>query len=173
MTKKVSAFVILLVFWVLLAWPFSPAPPPRTGLMVDWGMLGVGVLLVALVAVLTSGKYPHREWLLNPARLFWLLLYVPYFLYYCVKANLDVAYRVVHPDMPIHPGIVKVRTKLKTKLAKTFLANSITLTPGTLTVDIAGEDLYVHWINVDTEDPRERTDEIVGRFEGFLTRIFE
>jgi multicomponent Na+:H+ antiporter subunit E len=173
MTKKISAFVILFVFWVLLAWPFSPAPPPAAGWEVDWGMLGVGVLLVVLVAVLTSGKYPHKEWLLNPVRVFWLLLYIPYFFYYCLKANLDVAYRVLHPDMPIRPGIVKVKTKLQTKLAKTFLANSITLTPGTLTVDMSGEDIYVHWINVDTDDPEERTREIAGRFEGFLTRIFE
>ena len=94
-------------------------------------------------------------------------------LYLCVRSNLDVAYRVLHPDMPIRPGIVKVRTTLKSEIAKTFLANSITLTPGTLSVDIDGQDLYVHWINVRGEDPEEHTAEIVKPFEGLLRRIFE
>ena len=133
----------------------------------------VGLLLTVAVVFFTAGKYPRREWLLSPLRLFWLLLYIPYFFYYCLRANLDVVYRVVHPDVPIRPGIVKVRTELKTNLGKTFLANSITLTPGTLTVDIVGQDLYVHWINVHTSDPEEQTRIIVKRFEGFLKRIFE
>ncbi len=58
-------------------------------------------------------------------------------------------------------------------MAKTFLANSITLTPGTLTVDIDGQDVYVHWINIHTDDAERRTKEICGRFEPLLRRIFE
>jgi len=161
MRKKLSAFIILFGFWLLLTYT------------VELEFVLVGVLLTLLVVVLTAGKYPHREWLLNPVRWIWLLLYIPYFLYYCVKANLDVAYRVVHPDVPIRPGIVKVKTELKTKLGKMFLANSITLTPGTLTVDMVGPDLYVHWINISTDDPEEQTEMIVRRFEGLLKRIFE
>ena len=162
MRKKISAFILLYIFWLLLIFNLR-----------DTGSLVVGALLTALVVALTSGKHPYLEWLLNPLRLFWLLLYIPFFLYYCLKANLDVAYRVIHPDVPIRPGIVKVRTTLKGDLAKTFLANSITLTPGTLTVDIVGSDLYVHWINIHTDDPEQQTEEIVRRFEGFLKRIFE
>ncbi len=106
-------------------------------------------------------------------RWFWFLVYLPYFLYYCVHANLDVAYRVMHPDVPIRPGIVKVRTTLKSPLGKTFLANSITLTPGTLVVDIIEDDLYVHWINISTDNPVEQRRIIVERFEGLLRKIFE
>jgi multicomponent Na+:H+ antiporter subunit E len=68
---------------------------------------------------------------------------------------------------------VRVRTELTTRLGKTFLANSITLTPGTLTVDVDGQDMYIHWINVTSEDTDERTEAIVKRFEGLLKRIFE
>ena len=68
---------------------------------------------------------------------------------------------------------MKVRTTLTSDLAKTFLANSITLTPGTLTVDIDGQDFYVHWINIDTDSAEERTARICGRFEPLLRRIFE
>ena len=166
MRKKVVAFVLLFAFWLLITLNWEP-------LGLDLGFVVVGVLLTLLVVALTSGKYPRKEWLINPVRLLWLVLYVPYFLYYCLKANLDVAYRVLHPDVPIRPGIVKVRTSLKTNLAKTFLANSITLTPGTLTVDIIGQDLYVHWIYIHSDDPAEQTEMIVSRFEAFLQRIFE
>lgn len=161
MRKKLSAFILLFAFWLLLTFSVEP------------GFLVVGTLLTLLVVMLTAGKQPHREWLLNPLRWFWLLVYIPYFFYYCIKANLDVAYRVLHPDVPIRPGIVRVRTTLQSTLGKTFLANSITLTPGTLTVDMIGSDLYVHWINVRTDDPEQQTEEIVRRFEGLLKRIFE
>jgi len=159
--KKLSAFILLFAFWLLLTFSMDP------------GFLVAGAVLTLLTVLLTQGKYPHREWLLNPLRWFWLLIYIPYFFYYCVKANLDVAYRVIHPDVPIRPGIVKVKTSLKTNLGKTALANSITLTPGTLTVDMVGSDVYVHWINVHTDDPEQQTREIVQRFEGLLKRIFE
>ncbi len=98
---------------------------------------------------------------------------MPYFAYYCVRANFDVAYRVLHPNVPIRPGIVRVRTELTSDLAKTFLANSITLTPGTLTIDIDGQDFYVHWINIESDDPEEQTEIIIRRFERMLKEIFE
>ena len=58
-------------------------------------------------------------------------------------------------------------------MAKTFLANSITLTPGTLSVDIVGDHIYVHWINIVSEDPEVETEIIVRRFENLLERVFE
>jgi multicomponent Na+:H+ antiporter subunit E len=97
------------------------------------------------------------------------------FLWECFKANLDVAYRVLHPRLPIHPGIVKVRTKLTTDTALTFLANSITLTPGTMSVDIDKDNgiLYIHWIDVKTKDVESATRIIVDRFEKVLKKIFD
>ncbi|HHH78266.1 MAG TPA: cation:proton antiporter, partial [Thermoplasmatales archaeon] len=70
------------------------------------------------------------------------------------KANFDVAYRVITGK--INPGIVKMSPGLKSDTALTFLANSITLTPGTLSVDTDDEkNLYVHWINIDEEALKE------------------
>ncbi len=106
-------------------------------------------------------------------RIIWFLWYLPIFLWECIKANMDVAYRVLHPKMPIKPGIVKVKTKLKTDIAKTFLANSITMTPGTLSVDIKDEFLYIHWIYVRDEGMEKATEIIVDKFEKHLKRIFE
>ncbi len=103
-----------------------------------------------------------------------MIAYIPYFFWYCILANFDVAYRVLHPKMPIKPGIVKVKTNLKSDAGRTFLANSITLTPGTLSVDITDEGyLYVHWINVKTIDIEEASKEIVAKFEYFLKHIYE
>jgi multicomponent Na+:H+ antiporter subunit E len=155
---------LLAVFglWVLLFWS------------VDLAVLGTGVFFALIVATVLGDIFPDRlHRLLNPRRWLFLMLYLPYFFYYCMKANFDVAFRVIHPDVPIRPGIVRVQTKLTSQMAKTFLANSITLTPGTLVVDIDGQDLYVHWINIDSDDPARRTAEICGRFEPMLRRIFE
>ena len=160
--KWLMCLLLAFVLWILLFWSVEPA------------VLAAGAFFALLTAIVLGDIYPDRlHKLLNPKRWLFFLMYVPYFLYYCIRANLDVAVRVIHPDVPIRPGIVKVRTTLTTDMAKTFLANSITLTPGTLTVDLDGQDLYVHWINIDTEDVDKRTAEICGRFEPLLRRIFE
>jgi len=160
--KRVVDTILVFIIWMLLDWTLQ------------WQDVVVGAVFSVIVSLLAGNILPPRpERLIDPRRWFWMLLYLPYFLYYCIKANLDVAYRVLHPDMPIRPGIVKVTTDLKTDIAKTFLASSITLTPGTLVVDIVGQDLYIHWINVRGEDPEEHTREIVKTFEPFIRRIFE
>jgi multicomponent Na+:H+ antiporter subunit E len=89
------------------------------------------------------------------------------------KANVDVAYRVLHPRMPIRPGIVKIRTRIKSEAGRVFLANSITLTPGTLSVDLSGDVLYIHWIYVRETDMGKATEAIIGRFESLIMKIFD
>ena len=107
-------------------------------------------------------------------RLAYLLYYIPLFTYYCLLANFDVAYRVLHPALPIEPGIVKVKTTLTNTTAKVALANSITLTPGTLSVEMTDDGyLYVHWIKVRTADVEEATEMIIRKFEKILKEIFE
>jgi multicomponent Na+:H+ antiporter subunit E len=118
-------------------------------------------------------KRPHVFKHIN--RYLWFLYYIPLFIWECIKANIDVAYRVAHPDLPINPGIVKVKATLKSDTALTFLANSITLTPGTMSVDIDEENgfLYIHWIDVKDKDIQRTTEIIVKKFEDILRRIFE
>lgn len=72
------------------------------------------------------------------------LIYVPFLLWEITKANIQVAYVVLHPRMPIDPDIVRFQPAVWHGLPVTTLANSITLTPGTLTVDVRGGDFYVH-----------------------------
>jgi len=89
-----------------------------------------------------------------------------------IKSNLDVARIVLSPSLPINPGIVEVKTVLKSKMARVLLSNSITLTPGTITVDIKDDTLYIHWINVKSENIEEATKKIVNKFEKHLIKIY-
>ncbi|MBD3264990.1 MAG: Na+/H+ antiporter subunit E, partial [Candidatus Omnitrophica bacterium] len=129
------------------------------------------------VTFMTGDLFVSRPHLLShPQRYFYFFFcYIPVFIWQCIKANIDVAYRVVHPALPIKPGIVKVKTDLKSDTGLTFLANSITLTPGTLSVDIDKERgvLYVHWIDVKSDDSDTATRIVVKRFERILRKIFE
>ncbi|MEO0131094.1 MAG: Na+/H+ antiporter subunit E, partial [candidate division WOR-3 bacterium] len=68
---------------------------------------------------------------------------------------------------------IKIKTSLKTETAKTFLANSITLTPGTMTCEIDGDTLYIHWIWIKEEDEEKAKKIIAQTFEKYLKRIFE
>ena len=159
---RIFDFLLTLLVWLALTWTIEPVT------------VGVGVIVSLFGMIFLSDLFPPNMALLfAPKRLFWMILYVPYYMYFVLKANIDVAYRVIHPDLPIKPGIVRVKSGLRTDLAKTFLANSITLTPGTLSVDIEGEYFYIHWINVVTENPEKATEIIVGRFESIIRRIFE
>ncbi|WP_370518605.1 monovalent cation/H+ antiporter subunit E [Natronomonas sp. CBA1123] len=77
-------------------------------------------------------------------RLVRLAIFVPYLVYEIVVSNLLVAYVVLHPKMPIEPRTVEVRSAVWGGMPVTTLANSITLTPGTLTVRVRGQDFMVH-----------------------------
>ena len=103
-----------------------------------------------------------------------MILYIPVFFWYMLMANLDVVYRVLHPGHA-HPSRHREsEDHLKSEAGRTALANSITLTPGTMTVDITDDGyLYIHWINVRATDVQEATRKIVAQFEPFLSKIFD
>ena len=166
--RRLIYFVIALVIWIVGAWPFVDGK-------LDIQMFTAGVIASIIVALLFHEILPKEHLVfISPIRIFWFLVYVPVFFYYVLKANLDVVYRALHPQMPIKPGIVKIKTRLKTESGITALANSITLTPGTLTVDLTDDGfLYIHWINVKSDELEQATKIIAQRFEWFLMKIFE
>jgi multicomponent Na+:H+ antiporter subunit E len=167
--NRLVLFISLLLFWVLLTWP---AHWPGVTYLQDVGTGAAAALLVTWIMAETEADLDSR-WL-DPRRYFWALAYLFVLAAYVIKANFDVAYRVVHPAMPIHPGIVKIKTRLQRPSARTVLCNSVTLTPGTLTVDLRDDGvMMVHWINVRSLDEEEAARQIIGRFEWFITRIFE
>jgi len=166
--RRLIYFVLAFIIWVLMAWPFVDGK-------IDLQVVVAGLVVAFIVAILFHEILPkeHRVFI-SPVRVFWALVYVPVFFYYVIKANFDVVYRALHPKMPIKPGIVKIKTNLKTESGITALANSITLTPGTLTVDLTDDGyLYVHWIYVRSDDVEQATKYIAQRFEWFIKKIFE
>ncbi|MBN2183099.1 MAG: Na+/H+ antiporter subunit E [Sedimentisphaerales bacterium] len=160
--------VLTFIIWILLTWPFADGT-------VDLQVVVAGIIASAFVAIIFHDILPKEHHVfVSPIRIFWFLVYVPVFFYYVTKANFDVVYRALHPQMPIKPGIVKIKTNLKSDSAITALANSITLTPGTLTVDLTEDGyLYIHWINVKSDDVEQATCLIAQRFEWFIKKIFE
>lgn len=138
--------------------------------------LALGVLLALIVAALSRNVLRGDcVPLLSPRR--WALCTVyllgPFF-WAMAKANLDVVYRVITGR--IKPGIVRISPGLTNDASITLLANSITLTPGTLSVEVDEKtnDLYVHWIYVDesvlAQTPRDYT-LICGSFPEWARRI--
>ena len=101
-----------------------------------------------------------------------MIYYLFVFTWELIKSNIDVARRVLTPSLPINPGIVKFKTKLSSDYSRMVLANSITLTPGTLSIDIIDDTFYVHWIDVKTTNPEEAYVEIAEKFEKILLKIF-
>jgi multicomponent Na+:H+ antiporter subunit E len=111
---------------------------------------------------------------LTPAAPYHLVRYLGYFVAALVRANLDMARRVLSPSLPIRPAVVEVRTGLQSSLGKLLLANSITLTPGTLSVDVRDDRILVHWVDcAPGTDLEAATRAIAASFEhhirGFLT----
>lgn len=170
--RRLIYFVLALVIWLLLTWPVAKV---EGELKVDIQVVIAGVIVSFLVAILFHEILPKEyRVFISPVRVFWLIVYIPVFFYYMIIANFDVVYRALHPKMPIKPGIVKIKTELKSESGITALANSITLTPGTLTVDLTDDGyLYIHWINVKSDDIEQATELIAKRFEWFLKKIFE
>ena len=132
-----------------------------------------GVITSFLVALMTS-RFLNCCTLsfLNPVKLFYIIVYILVFLKELIKANFDVARRVITPSLPINPGIIKFKTNLKSDYAKMVLANSITLTPGTLSIDIVDDTFYVHWIDVKSTNPEETYKDVAETFEKILLKIF-
>ena len=159
--RRVEAFAVMFLFWVLL----------NGSLSVD--VLVVGVVVATVVALLSGGAMTFlTDFHYTPKALRAALRYVVFFLGELVKANVQLAMVVLSPSLPINPAVVKVRTRLQSPMGRLLLANSITLTPGTLTVEMEDEWLYVHWVNTETTDVNAATDKIVAGFERYLEVMY-
>jgi len=169
MIAKLSLFLLWLFVWLILSWP----PDIKDIITAALVSLFVSYMTVDMLPQPSRGESSGKGGIIGGAtRAAWFLLYIVVFLWECLKANIDVAYRVVHPDLPIRPGTIKVKVALTSDIGLTFLANSITLTPGTTSVDIDRPSgfLYVHMLYVQEEQGRLK---IVDKFENILKRIFE
>jgi multicomponent Na+:H+ antiporter subunit E len=133
-------FTILFAFWFILS-----------GKM-EIKYLMFGLVSAALVTFVTQdllqARGAQRKTPLSMAGFFkagWrLLCYFVWLIKEIVQSNLQVAYIVLHPKLPIEPGLLRFRTRLRSPVGHVILANSITLTPGTITVDFSEGTYLVH-----------------------------
>ncbi len=154
-------FVLLSGIWMFLDGTFQ------------WNNILIGAAISLLIAMtLCRNCNVYKELKLTPKAFLFTFIYLFVFLFEILRSNIDVAWRVLHPSLPINPGIVEVKTKLNSNMGKMLLANSISLTPGTLTVDIKDDRLLIHWIDVKAEDMEEATKKIVRKFEKYLEEIY-
>lgn len=154
-------FVTLMLFWLMLSGKL------------DTDVLIVGAVASLIIALLyRDGLSFFTEFRFTPQAMVAGFRYYGYFLRELFKSNLKMAAIVLSPSLPITPGIVKVRTRLKSRMGRLMLANSITLTPGTLTVEMAGEWLYIHCVTLGATDIEAATAEIVSGFESYLEVMY-
>ena len=151
----IATYIIMLAFWLLLSAHFDPFH------------VGAGIVCSAIVAyashdLLFAGAGNHTL-----TKIVRFIAYLPWLIYQIVLANIDVAKRALSPGMPIDPRVVTFKTMLKSDVARTALANSITLTPGTVTIDIVDDVFYVHAIAKEPAD-----DLLKGAMERRIAHIF-
>jgi multicomponent Na+:H+ antiporter subunit E len=150
-------FLILFAFWIFMSG------------QLDWWHLSWGFLSCTLVAAISHDflfKNIKSKGSVKETTLFFA--YVPWLIYEIILANIYVAYLALHPKMLdlIDPHIIKFKTRLKNDFARVTFANSITLTPGTITVLIKDDYFFVHAIN------KSAAKSLPGNMERRITKVF-
>ncbi len=146
MLRAFGLGALLFGFWLVLSGHYTPM------------LIGLGVASSALVVYLAMRMdvVDHEGLPLQLGGRFWL--FFPWLLKEILVANLHVARIILTPGLPISPIVVHYKSSQKTDLGRTLYANSITLTPGTITTGIQGDELEVHsltWVDVDGREEDE------------------
>lgn len=155
--KYAVVFFLLFTNWVIWSGMF------------DAFHLSLGVISCAVVTFTThdllfkEGRVSGKH--LREAIRF--IQYIPWLIYQIVMANLHVARLALSPRMPIDPELIKFKSSLKSELSRVTFANSITLTPGTITADIVDGEYYVHALSKKTAD-----DLMTGDMEKRVAHVF-
>ena len=175
MSAFLSTGLVSYLFWLLITGQIVALIKGQASMQV----LGAGVIVCGLTALFSARFFVHKKafWLLNPAKLLSFIVYCfGIFLWELTKANVDMAKRALSPKLKVNPGIVKIPVDLESEYAQAMLANSITLTPGTITMDTVEEKgklyYYIHWIDVAETDAVKAGDAIKGTMEKWIRRIW-
>lgn len=158
-----------LPLWLLLAVIWIAANSSLAPENILTGAAIAGVL--AFIFSRQSGVWQSLR--VSPQRIWHFLLYTGAFIIEVIKANLNMLRYVYSPRIAIKPGVVAVKTHLKSPIGRLALANSIALTPGSLVLELEGDTLFIHWLDVTTDDPEETKRLLAGPFEDHLEKVFE
>jgi multicomponent K+:H+ antiporter subunit E len=154
-----------------------PMPMHSTLLLVVWlllnglsaGQLLLGTILAIVIPLLTSPFADHQSKVKKP---FAMAVYVLRLLWDIVVSNMEVAHRVLRSNRKLNPGFIAFPLELTGDFPLTVLASTISLTPGTVSVDFSEDKqwLYIHALHIDNE--QEIIDSIRDRYEQPLKEIF-
>lgn len=155
--RYIVTFLILFLIWILWSGKF------------DAFHLSLGVISCILVTYMSCDLLFKREKfsLGHAVEIIRFIKYIPWLLYQILIANIHVAYLTLSPKMPIDPKIIKFKTKLKRDISLAVFANSITLTPGTITADIKEGEYYVHALSKKVAEEL-----LTGKMEDKVAHIF-
>ena len=155
--RHIFTFFIMMGFWILLSGKF------------DLFHLSLGVISSALVSFLSADLLMYKEGKNRLSTGLRFIMYLPWLMYQILLSTLHVTFLALHPKMKdqIDPTIVTFKTKLTTNIAKVALANSITLTPGTITIRVEDQIFHVHAIS------RKAAAGLPGEMEERLAKVFE
>jgi multicomponent Na+:H+ antiporter subunit E len=127
--------IAMFSFWILLSGEFT------------FILITSGIVASLIVAYLSHDIFIGKPDIkVETRRVLKFIKYLPWLVWKVILANFEIAYLVLHPKMLIDPQIIRFETGLKTDLGIVTLANSITLTPGTITVEANKEEFVVHAI---------------------------
>ena len=132
-----------------------------------------GALIAAVLAYMFARRFAiWRRIRFSPKRLYHFIVYTGVFVVELVRANISMMRYVYSPRLSVEPGIVKVKTRLKSPIGRLALANSISLTPGSLVLDIEEDELVIHCLDIGAIDPTNVAETVSGPFETHLEKAF-
>jgi multicomponent Na+:H+ antiporter subunit E len=159
-----------LFLWLLLTFLWFAA---NSSLEIESLVTG-GSISAALAYLFASRTDVWQGIHFSPARLLHFILYLSILVKEMVRANINMLRYVYAPRRPtLSPGIVTIKTALKSPVGRLALANSIALTPGSLVMDVQGDTLFIHCLDVVTTDPDQAGQLIAGPFEELLEKTFD
>ena len=128
----ISLSAVLFGLWLLLSGHYEP-------FLLSLGVISVVVVLLVALRMDVVDHEGHPVHLTLKCLTYW-----PWLAWEIIKANIDVAYRIIRPELPISPTMVRVKASQQSEVGKVIYANSITLTPGTISVNMEGDEITVH-----------------------------
>jgi multicomponent Na+:H+ antiporter subunit E len=152
MKLLIIIFILLLSFWILLS-----------GFDIQELVTGATISIIVLAIIHSLFKNSGKNY---TKRFFYLLAYIPYYIIQEIKCNADVIYRIITGK--IDPAIVEVPNEHKNDFGTTILANSITMTPGTLALEVGKNSIFVHWLYAKGDKNK-----ISKTFEKILTKVWD
>lgn len=160
--EVLATFIVSMGAWLLLTWSVA---------LQDL-ILGVGVSAITAIFTYRLAGLSLATWWLSPRRWAAFLQLAIIVLWQLIMQNLSLVYRTFHPKLLINPGIVAVPIRLRSDFALTVLNNVMCLTPDTVVLDVDTEAglMYVHWIDVQTQDPRQARELLVADMEDLIER---